>query len=193
MDSRIILYLVLAAFLIAGCTSTRYVTNSSRSSTEQLLLSTALNRAVSKLAWPDIRGHKVALDVVSFAPEDEAYIRVILEVHSRSLGATVVPATGADMVILGIIEAFGTASRDSQVGIPSMPLVPGVATPAIIFSSTLKQRGYAKIRLHAYRDSGAHFDGQAVLERAKFQIRNFIFTIHQNDIYPDEGFGVGLD
>jgi hypothetical protein len=177
-----------------GCSYKRYTTESARSATEQLLVSGAIERAVTRLEWPEISGRRIAVETVALNSTDAPYLEAAVEARARTLGAYVVPREEAEQVLLVMAGALGTASREATFGVPSVPTPVGM-TPEIPVVRVLKQRGYAKVRLLAFKSSGQHVaESPAVLERVVFELYSFLFlAFRRNDIYAGEAGAIGID
>lgn len=182
------------ATLGTGCVYTRAQSDTPRTATEQLLLTRSMEQVVAEIELPEVAGRPVALEMVSLAEGDTAYLRSELEEALRKAGAILVAPEAADWVLVGFVGTLGTVSRGLDFGIPPIPLgfhtVPGL--PLLRF---LKQRGYTKLRL-AVRDSeGRHVaEHGPVIERAFFEVYNVLFfALRRNDIYPGEELEIAVD
>ncbi|MCP4717346.1 MAG: hypothetical protein GY868_19660 [Deltaproteobacteria bacterium] len=194
--TALLLTCLIMAFLTTGCLYNRYLTNSKRSATEQLLLTETMHAAVEQLTIPDVNGLKTAVEVVSLAPDEEPYLRCLVEEKLRRAGALIAPAEGASAVYLVQVGTIGTISRETTVGIPSVPLGPGLATPALPFVRILKQHGYTKLRLSSYdRVTGKHLTaGEPVITQKNFDVFGFFFlAVRHNQIYPGTQIQLTID
>jgi hypothetical protein len=181
---------LLLAHVGSGCIYTRNVTDTPRSATEQLLVSTAIERALDRLELPDVAGKNVSVDVVSLAREDEAtFLKSVAIVYLRRAQATIVEPDEADLRLLLRADTLGTVSRQFVFGIPPVPIPDAAFTvPGLPFVSSLKQRGYAKLRLVTTDQSGNLLAESAPsMQRATFDVFRFLFfSRYSDDIYPDE-------
>ena len=186
---------ITLAGLLAGCVMARYQTETPRSATEQLLLAKAVENAVAALELPELGGKKVALESAALADGDMPYLLAALRDRLGAAGATVVPRDAADLVFELRAGSVGTVSRAGSFGIPELPVPGGLVTPSIPFFATRKQRAYVELRVATYRPDGTWVQTTGpVLERASFEVyQAFFLSIRRNDIYPGEGFAVGLD
>ncbi len=193
--ARVLALATLAVLAAPGCTYHRYATETPRSSTEQLLVSHAIESAVERLAWPDVAARSVAVETAALNEVDAPYLQAVAETRARALGARVVPREEAELVLLVLAGSLGTASREASFGVPSLPVPGGLVTPEIPFAKILKQRGYARLRLAAYDREGAHVaESAGVLGRASFEIYSLLFfVLRRNDIYPREQLQLGVD
>lgn len=136
--------------LVAGCT-TAQTTNTARTATEQLLISTAVDSALNKVDFASFANRAVYLDENYIDCVDKDY--VVASVRHRLLhaGAALAPAAEkADIVMELRAGAVGTTSAESFVGVPEIT-VPGMLTlPEIRMMSRSRQEGTAKLGIVAY-------------------------------------------
>jgi len=152
---------VLAA--LAGCGTTRW-SDTSRTATEQLLISDAIDRAVSRIDLRPLAGQSVYLDRAPLKDTvDENYTVSVLRQHIMASGCILKDkAEEADYIVEARAGTVGTSRRDLLYGIPSTDLsqmgpVPGVPNriPEIPIAKKTDQHGVAKIALFAYhRETG---------------------------------------
>ena len=161
--------LVLAALAGGGCASYK-LTNPPRSATEQLLLSTAADRALASADLTMFANQKVFLDTTYFDSYDSKYaLGEIRDALSRA-GALLEPdAKDADIIIEARAGALSTDSSDSLIGVPNtglpIPLAGTVSIPELAFYKAEKQFAYAKIALLAYANqSRAHIFSSGPLD-----------------------------
>jgi len=178
------------AGLATGCISAaHYSTDTPRSATEQLLVTTAAERAVDRLSWPDVRDRRVAVEVVSPNEKDAGYLKAALEAKARELGAQVVPAEEAEWILAARAGALGTERRDLALGIPEIPTPFGI-TPGISFYEHRRQRGWAQVRLAARDADGgviAASDAPVLTNAFRSSHRIILFVIERDDIFlPEE-------
>lgn len=183
------------ALLTLGCTTQRYVTQTARAATEQMLLSNAIDRAVERLAWPDVEGARVSITTASLldSPDsldspDGAYLRAVAEAEARARGAHVVPMEQANLVLTLHAGTLGTASTEATFGLPSIP-VPGFGftTPELPIGQLQRQRGFARLRMAASDASGREVSrSPIVLERSQTDVYRFFFLAFRiQNIRPD--------
>lgn len=144
------LLVILAGGLTHGCTSLK-TTNTARSSTEQLLISNAVDQALDKIDFRPFSGSAVYLEEKYVDGVDKAY--VISSIRHRILysGARLVDKAEDSQVVLeprtGVV---GTANNESFVGIPEITL-PGMLTlPEIRVATRTQQVGVVKIGITAF-------------------------------------------
>lgn len=148
-------------FLTAGCTTTD-TTQPMRSASEQLLLSTAADRALATAQLAEFKGKKVFLDTNYFDSYDSKYaLGEIRDAISRAGALLVADAKSSDVIIEARSGALSIDGSKSLVGIPQtaapVPLSGSLALPEIALYKSEKQFSTAKIALLAYaNDSRAH-------------------------------------
>jgi hypothetical protein len=177
-----------------GCASQRRVTDTPRSSTEQLLVSEAIERALASLEWPALEGVSVAVEVLALDGTDAPYLQGAAEARARALGARVVTREDAELVLGLRAGVLGTTSRRSSFGIPSVPLLVG-ATPEIHLVRVLRRRGYAKLRLLAWDARGAAVAASPpAVVRTRHDVVSVLFLVFQGtDIDAEDDGSLAVD
>jgi hypothetical protein len=145
-------YLVLTAAVAGlafagGCTS-RTVSNTPRTAIEQMLLSTAVDRALAKFELPpELKGEKVYLDFSNYESVDGGYVKAATRARFNQLGA--IPTTEADeahFVAELACGGLGTEFKSTLLGVPSIPLPNApVAMPEAPVLKTTEQTGIFKL------------------------------------------------
>lgn len=154
---RALLWLVVL-LLFTGCGTTR-MSDTFRTGTEQLLLSTAIDRAINEMDFSMLAGKDVYFDPQYLKGiTDEGY--VVSSLRQRLLASGVyLKATReeATYVVEARAGAVGTNRHDVLVGIPQVNLsgmagVTGVpsAIPEIPFAKSTHQKGVAKLAVFAF-------------------------------------------
>lgn len=136
---------------LGGCSSTR-TTNTSRTATEQILLSAAIDRSLSNVSFDQLRSQRVFIDDKYLDSVDKAYLMGTLRHRTLAAGGLLAAsADDADVVLEARSGGIGTDTEESFVGIPSIG-VPGMAIsiPDIKLISRNTQLGSAKIGLIAF-------------------------------------------
>ena len=150
------LMLLLAA---TGCGVTR-TSDSKRTATEQLLVSSAIERAVTQIDCGPLSGRSVFLDAaIMDDANDEKYLVSTLRHQFLASGCFLAEKREtADVIVEVRAGAIGTDRCDLIMGMPGTNVtVQGhnVTTPDVAIAKRSEQRGVAKISLHAYeRESG---------------------------------------
>jgi len=142
-----------------GCGVTR-TSDSKRTATEQLMVSSAIERAVARIDPSPLAGRRVFLDA-SFMDDvgDGKYLVSTLRHQLLASGCLLADkADTADVIVEARAGAIGTDRSDLILGIPGTSVtIKGneVTTPDVSIAKRSEQRGVAKISLHAYeRESG---------------------------------------
>jgi len=182
--------LVLAAAggasLLGGCISSQHhVTHTARSATEQLLVTTAAERALTGLDWPELAARGVAVEVAAPGGTESAWLQAAAEVWARDRGARVVGRDEAEQVLLVVAGAIGTEGRDVSVGVPAIPTPFGVSPPLPLFGRN-RRLGYARLQLQPLEPSGAGESRGAPAEgRAVHTIYRLLFLRFETGSIPD--------
>ena len=146
-----LLVLTVAA---TGCT-TANVTNPPRSVTEQLLLSTATDRAIASVGLPTVQGKKVYIDGTYFDSYDSKYvIGSIRDAFSRAGALLVENATNSEYIVEARSGGLSIDASESLFGLPGtgvpIPLAGSVSIPEIAFYKNDSQHSIAKFALLVY-------------------------------------------
>ncbi len=158
---RVALILLLLVLPLGGCITDR-VTNPPRTATDQLLVSSAADRAADQLRVMLPRGTHIFMDVHNFTGangDDAKYAEAAIEDRLLSQGLAIMPdAKSADVIVALRSGALATNSHKILVGIPSLPIpIPFagtvVQTPEVAVFSWDAQKGIAKFAATSY---GAH-------------------------------------
>ena len=148
MSFRMILCMV-CALMTAGCATTS-TTNTARTSTEQLLISNAVDRALDKVNFTPFAGSKVFIEEKYLEGVDSKYL--VASTRHRVLhagGRLVDAADGADVVLELRSGAIGTASSESYIGTPEIGIPGMVSIPEVRLIERKRQSGSAKIGMVA--------------------------------------------
>jgi hypothetical protein len=141
-----------------GCGATRS-TDTTRTATEQLLISDAIDRAVQSMNLQALAGQSVFLDDTKLTDTvDRNYYISTLRQHLLATGCELRDKREeADFIVEARAGAIGTDRNDLLFGLPSMnvPQIPVVQpVPAVIpeipIAKRKDQRGVAKIAVFAY-------------------------------------------
>ncbi len=155
---------LLPALVLSGCGTTR-TTFSNRTATEQLLVTDAIDRAVSDINFRALAGQPVFLDTSALGPVlDKDYLGSSLRQHLLASGCVLRESRDkADFIVEARAGVVGTDSNNLLFGIPAMQvpqilplqgMVPS-AIPEVPFAKRQEQRAMAKIAVFAYhRESG---------------------------------------
>ncbi len=152
----------LASALVVGggCASTKF-TGTSRSGTEELLLTGTWDRALGAIDFRPLMGRKVYLDPSLLDGPDKNWMIVSLRRAMAEQGVLLQPSSDkAEILVEGAAGAYGTDERSCQVGLPNISLMPGLTglpmplssssgqSPALV--RTNRQDAVVKLALTAY-------------------------------------------
>jgi hypothetical protein len=141
---------------VAGCGTTR-VTDTSRTASEMLLVSQAVDEAVAKFDFSPLAGKPVFLDTQYLdGVVDRGYVVSTLRQHLLAHGALLLEDRAkAQYVVEARSGGVGTDRHSLLFGVPQMTvpaLVPGQPTqiPEIALVKKTDQKGLAKLAVFAY-------------------------------------------
>ena len=139
---------------VAGCSTTRE-SQPARTATEQLLISTAVDRALDRMNLRIPEGTKIWVDAANFEGYDQKYaVGAIRDRLMREGGRLVADRGQADAVVEIRAGALSTDSDSMLIGIPSMdlpiPLAGQAKTPELSLVKKNRDQGVAKIGITAY-------------------------------------------
>jgi hypothetical protein len=164
----------LLAVLLAGCGTTR-VTDSQRTATEQLLISSAVDEAVSEIDVRPLAGKTVYLDTQYLdGTVDKGYVISSLRQHLLANGCLLQEERAkATYVVEARAGGVGTDRHEVLVGVPQMNLpvmMPGQPSmiPEIPLAKKTDQKGVAKVAVFAYN----RLTGRPVLQSGIVQTRS---------------------
>ncbi len=149
--------LLLIAGGAAGCGTTKW-SDSPRTATEQLLVSDAVDRAISAIDFSALNDNSVYLDTRFIETTlDHNYVVSTLRQHMLASGCIIMDKPDeADYVVEVRTGSLGTNRNDVLVGmpatqLPSMGLMPtAAAIPEIALSKRTSQQAVCKIAVFAY-------------------------------------------
>jgi len=187
------LVLLVACLLLTGCVTTRQ-TEPQRTATEQMLLSTAADRAAAQLDFTIPKTDKVFLDASNFEGYDSKYAIGTIRDHILRQGYQLMNDKNfADAIIEIRSGALSTDEKGSLVGIPSfdvpVPLNSAPLTfPEIAIYKREDIKGIAKFAATAYgAKDGKLIDSippryGAALQRKTVTL--FVFSSSADDFTP---------
>jgi hypothetical protein len=144
----------LAALLLTGC-AVASATNPPRSATEQLLLSTAADRAIYSADLNIFADKKVFLDGTYFDSYDPKYVLgTIRDALSRAGAKLVAKDTDSDIIVEARSGGLSIDASQSFFGLPQtgvpIPLAGVLSIPELALYKSSRQYSYAKLALLAY-------------------------------------------
>lgn len=200
---------LLILVLLAGCGTSKW-TDTSRTATEQLLISDAMDRAVSRLDFRALAGKKVYLDneAIKKATDNE-YLTSSIRQHMLASGCILKDKdTDADYIVELRAGAVGTDHHDVLYGVPSMnvPTVLPIAgvpngIPEIPLAKKTDQRAVVKIAVFAYNRETGRPVWQSGIVPAESQAKDFWFfgagpfqrgTIYEGMSFAGDKFEIPL-
>ncbi|HEY1601522.1 MAG TPA: DUF6655 family protein [Pirellulales bacterium] len=144
---------------LAGCGTTRS-SDSARTATEQMLMSSAIDKAVNGINLQPLAGKEIFLDIDRLAGFiDMNYLVSTLRQACIANGVILKPdRASAKYIVEARAGVLGTNSSSVMLGVPATTLpsmgaaVPGMPSsiPEVSFAKTTRQAGIAKIALFAY-------------------------------------------
>ncbi|WP_254776056.1 hypothetical protein [Nitrosomonas sp. Nm34] len=143
-----IIYLGAAlAYLLTACSTTQTMTNSLRTPTEQLLISEAVMRSLSKRpesALPIPRGASVKLDISGISLDKDFILGVVAGWLGQQGYRVQRSAENAIYRINIVINSLGTELGNTFVGVPAIQasLIP-ISLPELAIYKAEYQTGYA--------------------------------------------------
>ncbi|MFO0899657.1 MAG: DUF6655 family protein [Pirellulales bacterium] len=149
---------LLALVMFAGCGTTKW-SDTPRTATEQLLISDAIDRAISQIDFGPLKGEKIFLDTQYLNTTiDKDYLISTLRQHMLASQLTLcTKKEDAAYVVEARSGAVGTSRHDLLYGVPATNLpsispMPGAPSqiPEIPFAKRTDQMGVAKLAVFAY-------------------------------------------
>jgi hypothetical protein len=147
---------VAGAIILTGCGTTR-LTDTQRTATEQLLVSNAIDQAISEFSFGDLAGKSVYLDTQYLeGAVDKGYLISTIRHHLLTSGCVLLEEKNKATYIVEVRSgAIGTDRHALLVGIPQMNVptfVPGQPSfiPEIPLAKKTDQEGVAKVAIFAY-------------------------------------------
>lgn len=146
--------LVCLLICTTGCMSSR-ITSPEQTAVEQLLLSTAADRAVDRMSFDLLDDRKVYLDVQYLDSYRREYLTGALRDALGSAGAHLTEdRLDADIIAEPRASALSIDETDALLGIPSMaipvPLSGGLSIPELALYKKHKQNAIGKLSVHCY-------------------------------------------
>lgn len=192
MEMRRILVLASAAALSA-CTIVRE-TEPARSAYEQMVLSTAAERAADKMPLDFTHGAKVFVDPADFEGYDSKYALGTFKDRLLRRGALLVgDKKDADYVIAPRAGALSENDHKFLIGIPSttipVPLVGPLTTPELALYKRDLEQGVVKLAATAYdAKTGAlkqSLDPEYGYSHRKHWVLLFVISWRRDDLVPE--------
>ena len=131
-----------AALFLSGCADPR-ITNTGRNAIEQLLLTTAVDRSVSKMDFRMLSGEKIRIDYSNLTPQVEKnYIQAALEAKVAAAGAIIaLKPEEAKFVLRPVCGTLATEDTKVMFGTPQLPVpIPDMSLSIVIPELPLYKR-----------------------------------------------------
>ncbi len=149
---RTVVLLLTVLLSAAGGCSSRLVTNPPRSAIEMMLLSGAVDKALSRFHMPALANQKVFVDFTNLATYDVGYVRAAARARICRIGAVLVEsADEAEYVVEISSGALSLEFKENVIGLPALP-VPNspVPIPEAPVSRTTEQTGIVKLLIFVH-------------------------------------------
>lgn len=180
----------LLAALLSGCSTDRE-TDPPRTATEQLLISTAADRAAESLVLDLGPERKAFLDAAKFEDLDGKYAIAAIRSSLLKKGTRfVADQKDADTIIEIRIGALSIDKHELLVGIPTLdipiPLAGQLGTPEIALYKSEEQQGIAKFAATAYDAKDGRFLGESTPPLGRSQIKKRVLLFiswSENDVH----------
>ena len=179
-------------FSLTGCADFT-MTNPPRTATEQLLLSTAADRALKNASLEMFRGKRVFIDGTYFDSYDAKYVIGALRDTFSQAGALLAPAiTNSDIIVEARSGAFSTDFSSSLIGIPNLglpiPLVGVISMPELALYKSSDQRSLAKFALLAYESKSRehYYSSGPLVGNAYANIHKVLFFLWVTTDIPEK-------
>jgi hypothetical protein len=150
--------LAVGCLSIAGCATIKE-SDTARTGVEQLLISSAADKALDKIDFRPIANAKVYVEEKYLDCVDKNYVLVALHQHLLTQNCTLADkAENADIVLEIGSGGVGTDRNELFVGTPQIPLPPPspISVPKMAFYSRIRAIGTAKLSVVAYDAKSKH-------------------------------------
>ena len=159
-----------------GCGTTRW-SDSTRTATEQLLLSDAVDRAVTSIDMRPLADHAVFLDTAFMDDVSDAkYLASTLRHRLIASGCRLAPdRESAEVIVEARSGALGTDRSELLIGIPATSVEfagSGTTLPEMAAAKRTDQRAVAKVSLFAYESQSGRPLWQSGLQNADSSTRD---------------------
>ena len=171
----------LLAALLSGCSTDRE-TDPPRSATEQLLISTAADRAAESLTLDLGPQRKAFLDATNFEGIDGKYAIAAIRSSLLKKGTRFVgEKKDADTIVEIRAGALSIDKHELLVGIPTLdipiPLAGQLGTPEIALYKSEEQEGIAKFAATAYDAKDGRFLGESTPPLGRSKIKKHVLLV----------------
>jgi hypothetical protein len=153
------LALTMATVMACGCTSVK-VTGTSRTGTEQLLLTGTWDGALYNVDFGPLEGSRVFLDGERISVVDKDWVISSIRRTMAEQGVLLENSKDkAQVIVEAAFGAYGTDQRDCKTGLPGVGVSPSLTGPSVVssgsstsltFSETNQQDAVIKAAMFAY-------------------------------------------
>jgi hypothetical protein len=173
--------LALLVLSLAACTTGRE-SDPPRTATEQLLISTAADRAADRIVLDLGPERKAFLDATNFEGLDGKYAIAAIRSGLLKKGTRIVAdKKHADTIIEIRSGALSIDKRETLVGIPSIdipiPLAGPLGTPELALYKSEEQEGIAKFAATAYDAKDGRFLGESTPALGRSKIKRHVILV----------------
>ncbi len=150
--SPLVWALLAPIVLLSGCATIKE-SDTARTGIEQLLISTAVDRALDKIDFSPVQRAKVFVEPKHLDCVDKEYVLVALHHRLLAQNCTLTDkAEDADVQLEITSGGVGTDRQDLFIGIPEIPLAPPspIAIPKLSLFNRSKAMGTAKLLVIAF-------------------------------------------
>lgn len=192
--------LLLATAALVGCGTTKF-SDTGRTATEQLLISSAMEDVVDEYDYSRLAGLKIHIKIAN-SPTDSEYLKSLIRQQLAANGAFVRDAADdADYILEVAPGAVGTNRYELMYGIPetSIPAIGTLAATSIPEFALIKrtdQKAQVKLNMWAYNKTTGAIIWQSGLKTKSSNIRDrWIFGAgpFTDASYDEGGMRLGAD
>ena len=169
-----LVWTLLGPIVVLGGCATIKESDTARTGIEQLLISSAVDRALDKVDFKPVRGAKVFVEPKHLDCVDKEYVLVALHHRLLAQNCTLTEKPeDADVQLEISSGGVGTDRQDLFIGIPEIPLAPPstIAIPKLSLFNRSKAIGTAKLLVVAFDSKSRQpvINTGYVLARADFK------------------------
>ena len=143
---RLCLTIGFAVVLLSGCRSNVALTNTSETGSQQLLLNSSADLAISSLDYSPLASRKCYLDTSGLGSKSSGYLPYRIRQQMIGSGIRLVDGKDdADVIVEAGLSAYGTDSQSDELGIFDASSLPDIH----LYSRNL-QYGVVKLSMFAW-------------------------------------------
>jgi hypothetical protein len=178
---------LLVFIALAGC-ATVQVTNTARSSIEQRLLISSLERAMTALSTEPLQGKSVAIDFYGLTADKDfakEFCTAWLQAKQVRLATD---AREAELHLKIFAPVLGVDQGGAFVGVPSVTVpVLGFTTPELALFKSVTHEGRAAIQIYMFNDASGQFVDKSPVANgvASYDEYTILILIHYTRIDMD--------